>query len=167
MGAGIGNTLAGDPTALVAVLAVIAIFAWALYTIRRMSKDDVLARRRIADLEIRLNEAEAAIASEAHILVVWKGRDDQPERLVGSMHGTARMPSTLEELLDFGHWLERDSAVALIEALFELRNAGTPFNIGVRTLGDELLKADGSTAGGMATLRFRPLAGERRNVAAL
>ena len=30
-----------------------------------------------------------------------------------------------------------------------------------------MLEADGRTAGGLATLRFRPLAGERRNIAAL
>ena len=167
MGAGFGNFLMGDPIALVAVLAVLAVFAWAFHTVRRMAKDDIAARRRIADLEIRLNEAETAFASEAHVLVIWRGRDDMPDRVVGSMHGAARIPETPESLLDFCHWLERDSAMALIESLYELRNAGSPFNIGVRTLANELLEADGRTAGGFATLRFRPLAGERRNVAAL
>ena len=167
MGAGFGNTLAGDPIALVAVFAVLAVFAWAFYAVRRMAKDDSNARRRIADLEIRLNEAETAIASEAHVLVIWRGRDDVPERVVGSMHGAAHLPTSPETLLDFGHWLERDSAMALIESLLDLRNAGTPFNIGVRTLDNELLEADGRTAGGLATLRFRPLSGERRNIAAL
>ena len=167
MGAGFGNTLAGDPIALVAVFAVLAVFAWALYTVRRMAKDDFNARRRIADLEIRLNEAETAIASEAHVLVIWRGRDDVPERVVGSMHGAAHLPTSPETLLDFGHWLERDSTMALIESLHDLRGAGTPFNIGVRTLDNELLEADGRTAGGLAMLRFRPLSGERRNIAAL
>ena len=167
MGAGFGNFLMGDPIVLVAVLAVLAVFAWAFHTVRRMAKDDIAARRRIADLEIRLNEAETAFASEAHVLVIWRGRDDMPDRVVGSMHGAARIPETPESLLDFCHWLERDSAMALIESLYELRNAGSPFNIGVRTLANELLEADGRTAGGFATLRFRPLAGERRNVAAL
>jgi signal transduction histidine kinase len=167
MDAGIGNTLAGDPIALIAVLAVLAVFVWAIYSVRRMAKDDQANRRRIVDLEIRLNEAETALAAEAHVLVIWKGRDDQPDRIVGSMHGAARVPESPEALLDFGHWLERDSAIAIIESLYELRNTGTPFNIGVRTLANELLEADGRTAGGFATLRFRPLAGERRNVAAL
>ncbi|WP_373505233.1 ATP-binding protein [Aestuariivirga sp.] len=167
MGAGFGNTLAGDPIALIAVLAVLAVFAWALYSVRKMAKDDLSNRRRIADLEIRLNEAETAMASEAHVMIIWTGRDDRPDRIVGSMHGAAQLPSEPDMLLDFGYWLERDSAVALIEALHELRSAGTPFNIGIRTLANELLEADGRTAGGLATLRFRPLAGERRNMAAL
>ncbi len=167
MGAGIGSNIAGDPIALIAVLAVLGVFAWAFYTVRRMAKDDIANRRRIAELEIRLNEAETALASEAHVLIIWKGRDDAPERVVGSMHGAARMPEALPELLDFGHWLERDSAVALAQSLHELRHTGQPFNIAIRTLQNELLEADGRTAGGFATLRFRPLSGERRNVAAL
>lgn len=108
MGAGIGNYLLGDPVALVAVLAVLAVFGWAFLSVRRMAKDDSAARRRIADLEIRLNEAESAIASEAHVLVIWRGRDDTPDRIVGSMHGAAQVPETPGALLDFGHWLERE-----------------------------------------------------------
>ncbi len=167
MGAGFGNFIVGDPIALAAVLAVIAVVVWALFTVRRMVKDDSTARRRIADLEIRLNEAESAIASEAHVLIIWRGRGDRPERIAGSMHGAARLPEDPEALLNFAHWLDRDSALALVETLQNLRNTGDPFNIGVRTLADELLEADGRTAGGLATLRFRPLAGERRNAVAL
>ena len=48
-----------------------------------------------------------------------------------------------------------------------MRDHGTPFNIGIRTLDDELLEADGRTAGGLTTLRLRPLAGERRQVTEL
>ncbi len=167
MGAGFGNFIVGDPIALAAILAVIAVVVWALFTVRRLVKDDAAARRRIADLEIRLNEAESAIASEAHVLIIWRGRGDKPERIAGSMHGAARLPDDPAALLDFAHWLDRDSALALVESLYDLRNTGEPFNIGVRTLLNELLEADGRTAGGLATLRFRPLAGERRNVAAL
>ncbi len=93
MGAGFGNTIWGDPIALVAVLAVIAVFAWAFHSVRRMARDDIANRRRIAELEVRLNEAETAIASEAHVLIIWKGRDDVPERITGSMHGAAQLPS--------------------------------------------------------------------------
>jgi signal transduction histidine kinase len=90
-----------------------------------------------------------------------------PDRLVGSMHGAANVPTAIAQVADFRRWLDRDSAGALIECLDDLRHDGTPFNIAVKTLGGELLEADGRTAGGFATLRFRPLAGERRNIAAL
>ena len=48
-----------------------------------------------------------------------------------------------------------------------LREVGKPFNIGVKTLNNELLEADGRVAGGMATLRFRPLSGERQQITEL
>ena len=167
MGAGIGNTIAGDPILLIAILAALAVFAGALYSIRRMAKDDSAARRRIAELEIKLNEAEVAIAAEAHVLVIWHGRDGVAGRTIGSMRGAAQMPGDVAALLDFPAWLDRDSAEALSLTVTALRESGDAFNIGVRTLAGELLEADGRTAGGLATLRFRPLAGERRDITAL
>lgn len=167
MGAGFGNTIAEDPIMAIVVLAAFAVFAWALLAIRRMSKDDHAARRRIAELEIKLNETEVAIAAESHVLVVWQGRDDVPQRTVGSMRGAAQVPEDVAGLLNFPGWLDRDSADALADCVNQLRTSGQPFNIGVRTHANELLEADGRTAGGLATLRFRPLAGERRNITAL
>lgn len=167
MGAGFGNSLAGELIALTAVLAVIGAFALLLLTIRQRVRAEKSYLRRIDELESRLDEAESALAVESHVMLVWRGREHMPDRLVGSMHGAARLPATLTELADFHGWLDRDSAGALIACLDDLRHDGTPFNIAVKTLGDELLEADGRTAGGFATLRFRPLAGERRNIAAL
>ena len=150
MGAGIGNTIAGDPILLIAILAALAVFAGALYSIRRMAKDDSAARRRIAELEIKLNEAEVAIAAEAHVLVIWHGRDGVPGRTIGSMREAAQMPGDVAALLDFPAWLDRDSAEALSLTVTALRESGDAFNIGVRTLAGELLEADGRTAGGLA-----------------
>ncbi|WP_395661826.1 ATP-binding protein [Aestuariivirga sp.] len=167
MGAGFGNSLAGDWVALSAVLAVAGAFALLVFALRRRTREAASAQRRVAELETRLDESESALAAEAHVMLIWRGRDHMPDRLVGSMHGAASMPSALGEVADFRKWLDRDSAGALIECLDILRHDGTPFNIAVKTLGDELLEADGRTAGGFATLRFRPLAGDRRNIAAL
>lgn len=167
MGAGFGNSLAGDGIALTAVLAVIAVFLWALVSLRRLGREAGTARARVAELEIRLNEAETAISAEAHLLVIWRGRQPLPDRVLGSMHGAAQLPESMEDLIAFESWLDRDSAAALGECLSELRQDGTPFNIAIKSLAGELLEADGRTAGGLATLRFRPLAGERRNIANL
>ncbi|MCB1434248.1 MAG: hypothetical protein KDK75_17605, partial [Alphaproteobacteria bacterium] len=74
MGAGFGIS-SGESSIIVAAAVIgTAVLLWALYAIRRMSRQDVAARRRIADLEIRLNEAEVALASEPHVLVIWRGR---------------------------------------------------------------------------------------------
>jgi signal transduction histidine kinase len=165
MDAGFGSSLAGDGVALIAVLAVTGAFILTRRMLRRLGGSS--ARRRIADLEARLNEAETAIAAEAHVLVIWRGKNVLPDRVLGSMHGAATLPETPAALIDFPSWLDRDSASALSDCLHQLRQDATPFNIAIKTLADELLEADGRTAGGLATLRFRPLAGERRNIAAL
>lgn len=165
MDAGFGSSLAGDGIALTAVLALTGVFLITRRLLRRMGRTS--ARSRIADLEARLNEAETAIAAEAHVLVIWRGKNALPDRVLGSMHGAASLPEIPETLIDFASWLDRDSASALSDCLQQLRQDATPFNIAIKTLGDELLEADGRTAGGLATLRFRPLAGERRNIAAL
>jgi signal transduction histidine kinase len=167
MNAGFGNSLAGDPIALTAVLALIGVFCWALWSLRRMARGEDQARRRAAELELRLNEAEAALAAEAHVLLIWRGRSEKPDRVLGNMHGMAGVLPPREKLLDFAAWLTPDSAAALAGCLEGLRHDGTAFNIGIATKSGELLEADGRTAGGFATLRFRPLAGERRNIAAL
>ncbi|MGH6907277.1 MAG: ATP-binding protein [Aestuariivirga sp.] len=167
MDGGWGRIIAGDPAVLFAIFAAVAVFAWAFIAVRRMAGETFRVRRRVGELEIRLNEAETAIAAEAHVLVIWRGRDGIPERVMGSMHGAAQVPAKVEELLQFPAWLEHDSADALAGAVKTLRSAGTPFNLGVRTKANELLEADGRTAGGSAMLRFRPLAGERRQITEL
>jgi hypothetical protein len=88
MGAGFGNGLAGDPIALTAVLAVFGVFCWALLSLRRLARGEQAARRKAAELEIRLNEAEAALAAEAHVLLIWRGTDERPAAVTG---GTRRI----------------------------------------------------------------------------
>jgi signal transduction histidine kinase len=155
-------TISWDPFAAAVLSVAVAVIAWAYFVLRRLIKSERSAMERAAALEERLNEAEAALAAESHILIVWRGRDTEPERISGSMHGLASVPEEQATLLDFPRWLEGDSAAGLAENLSVLRKSGTNFNIGVKTLRGELLEADGSAAGSFATLRFRPTAGERR-----
>jgi signal transduction histidine kinase len=156
--------VAGDASlAVAAILFAIAVFIWAIFVIRRLTRDEARARRRITELEVELNEAEAALAAEPNILMIWRGRGAEPERIAGDMRGTVAVPQDASMLLDFPRWLEGESATTLGEALAAMREAGRPFNVGVRTRAGELIEADGRTAGGLATLRLRPLAGERRD----
>jgi signal transduction histidine kinase len=156
--------VAGDASlAIAAILFAIAVFIWAIFVIRRLTRDEARARRRITELEVALNEAEAALAAEPNILMIWRGRAAEPARIAGDMRGTVAVPQDVSMLLDFPRWLEAESAATLAEALSAMREAGRPFNIGVRTQAGELIEADGRTAGGLATLRLRPLAGERRD----
>jgi len=150
-----------DPLVSFLTFTSIAVFGWAYFVIRRLVGSESKARKRLSEMEVRLNEAESAFAAEAHVMVVWHGKQDTPSRIIGSMYGCANIPLTVAELLDFQSWLEPDSTGIIVAGLHALRDVGKPFNIGVRTRHNELLEADGRTAGGMATLRFRPLSGER------
>jgi PAS domain-containing protein len=144
-----------------------AVFFWAVIALRKMGRSESRARQRLAELELRLNEAESAFAAEAHVMVVWHGKTDVPKRIIGNMHDSATVPEKVDELLDFAAWLEADSSSMIETGIRTLREAGKAFNIGVRTKYNELLEADGRAAGGMATLRFRPLSGERQQITEL
>ena len=146
---------------LAVMLLAVVVFIWAFIVVRRMNSEQLESQARIGELETELNEAEAALTAEPHILFIWRGRDEQPEKIVGDMRSTANVPASQADLLNFNGWLVQESASALTQALHTMREAGTPFNIGVKTRSNELLEADGRAAGGLATLRLRPLAGER------
>jgi signal transduction histidine kinase len=150
-----------DPFVSFLTFACIGVFVWAYFVIRKLVSSETKARKRLSEMEVRLNEAESAFAAEAHVMVVWYGKQDVPARIIGSMYGNANVPQTVAELLDFPAWLEPDSSGMISAGVSALRDVGKAFNIGVRTRHNELLEADGRTAGGMATLRFRPLSGER------
>jgi signal transduction histidine kinase len=151
-----------EPLVFATIFAAAAVFLWALVVIRKLTREEHESRKRARDLEIQLNDTEAVLSAEPHRLIVWRGREGAPERIAGDLRGTANIPSKPEELLQFSGWLEPESAATLYKAVADMRAQGTPFNIGIRTVQNELLEADGRTAGGLTTLRLRPLAGERR-----
>lgn len=155
---------ASDPLTFTAIFAATAVFFWAFFVIRKLAREEQAADRRARELESQLNESEAILTAEPTILVIWHGRDGAPNKIAGDMKGVIRVPVDTAALLDFRSWLDPESADALIAAVAVMREQGTPFNIGIRTMEDELLEADGRTAGGSTTLRLRPLAGERRQV---
>ena len=139
---------------------LVMLISWIWFT--RLRRSLKRARARLGEVETQLNEAESALQSETQLLLTWRGREEQPDRLIGSMHGSVKMPSTIFELINFAAWLERDSSTVLASSLAELRKTGQSFNVAIKTNQGELLEADGRTAGAIATLRFRPLSGNRR-----
>jgi signal transduction histidine kinase len=149
------------------IFASIGVFVWAYFVVRKLVGSESKIRKRLSEMEVRLNEAESAFAAEAHVMIVWHGKEVMPSRIIGSMYGTADVPKSVNEILDFPAWLEADSSGMIMAGIVALRDVGKAFNIGVRTKNNELLEADGRTAGGMATLRFRPLSGERYQITEL
>ncbi|WP_119275124.1 sensor histidine kinase [Taklimakanibacter deserti] len=158
---------ADDPLTFSALFASAAVFLWAFFVIRKLIREEQAAERRARELETALNESEAILTAEPAVLMVWHGREGLPNRIAGDMRGVVKVPADKDRLLDFPSWLDAESAGALNDAVALMRDQGAPFNIGIRTLEDELLEADGRTAGGFTTLRLRPLAGERRQVTEL
>jgi signal transduction histidine kinase len=153
-----------DPLVFSALFASAAVFLWAFFVIRKLIREEQAAERRARDLETALNESEAILTAEPTVLIIWHGREGLPNRIAGDMRGVVKVPADHAALLDFPSWLDPESAGALNDAVALMRDQGTPFNIGIRTLEGELLEADGRTAGGFTTLRLRPLAGERLHV---
>jgi signal transduction histidine kinase/PAS domain-containing protein len=129
---------------------------------RKLHQDEASARRRLIDVERLLNEQQAAFESEPQIIISWRGRDAAPERVLGRINEMAGIPNDPAKIVDFNDWLERDSSSILLEAVSNLRGTGAGFNIAIKTLEGDLIEAAGRAAAGLATLRLRPLAGERR-----
>ncbi len=152
---------------IAALGAMAAGLALTFINLNRARRQLLSSQRRVGELEYQLNEVEAALYSESQILLVWRGQETAPHRMAGDMHGSADLPSTLEAVADFSGWLELDSVTELNENLSILRKSGRAFNIGVKTEKGELLEVDGRPAGAHATLRFRPLAGDRRQMTEL
>jgi signal transduction histidine kinase len=157
-------TTAASPLTYLAIFATVAVLIWALLVLRRLLRSASGSGRRLEELEAALNEAEAALAAEPNILVIWRGRDGPPERVINNMKGAARVPDSPEAIAEFSGWLEPESAATVESAIAEMRESGTPFNLGIMTAENQLLEADGRAAGGLATLRIRPLAGERADI---
>jgi len=140
---------------------LITLSAWALLTRYSSMRNEAVARLRATELEQRLSETETLLAAEPHLLFIWKGNDPMPYRLGGSLPDVKGIPEKPEDWVYFPKWLDSPSAETLAQGLAALKKDGTAFNFVVRTRGDELLEADGRTAGGLATLRLRRLTGER------
>ena len=135
--------------------------AWALLTRYSSMRDEAVARLRATELEQRLSETETLLAAEPHLLFIWNGNDGMPDRVGGSLPDVKGVPEKHEDWVYFPKWLDIASAETLSQGLASLKLDGTAFNFVVRTRADELLEADGRTAGGLATLRLRRLTGER------
>ena len=146
---------------------LVASLSLAVLSLRRTRSALAEMERRKGQLEFELNEIETAFKSDAQILMVWRSKALLPDRVAGSMHGVADVPETLNEAAHFETWLEPDSLAELGDKLEALKSEGRAFNIGVKTRKGELLEADGRAAGAHATLRLRPLAGDRRQMTEL
>lgn len=161
------STMFEDWSSFLGSLAGLAVLGFGFFVFRQhqtLKRNEEAARRRLVELERQLNESQAAIESEAQVMLTWRGRTELPERMIGNIHEIIGIPNNLNDLVNFPNWLDADSAVILSENVTNLRASGTGFNVAIKTLEGDLVEAAGRAAAGLATLRFRPLEGERRAV---
>ncbi len=118
-------------------------------------------KSRARSLEIRLNEAEALLASEPHALILWQESEENPLHVSVMMPDVEDVPRIAAELVRFETWLQGDSAMRLRRKIARLKARGEAFNIAIITLSGTVLEADGRVSGTYLALRIRPVFGER------
>ena len=99
-----------DPLSQIAILIAIAYLIWSFVAVRKLSRDAKKARDRVSEVEGQLNDSESALAAEPMILMVWRGREDAADRIVGGMRGAARVPTDAAGIENFAAWLDKESA---------------------------------------------------------
>jgi signal transduction histidine kinase len=150
---------------LLALVAGGAAFAVALIwgAMRKARRAIREAQEETAGLRRSLIATEAIIKAEPQVLVFWeqaKGLRVVTHSL-GSVQG---IPEGQRELLRFGGWLDARSAEELRQGLDRLFADGRPFNLLLKTNVGGHLEADGRAAGSRAVLRFRDVAGYKRDL---
>lgn len=132
----------------------------AAITSRRAVKS---ADTEIKNLRRELLTAEALIKAEPQVLVYWdQGRP--PVVVTHALSSVPGLPQSEATLLRYGMWLDAKSAGTLKDSLGALFSEGMPFNVILSTIAGGYLEADGRAAGGRAVLRFRDVAGYKRDL---
>src|SRR5690606_35912314 len=121
-------------------------------------------RDEVVELRRSLAAAEAIIKAEPQVLIFWQ----QGENMRVAAHTLTTVPGLPEDpqlLMRLGAWLEPEAARDLKAKLDTLFTQGQPFNLLLRTGAGGDVEADGRVSGGRAILRFRDIAGYRKQVA--
>lgn len=149
--------------------AMVAALASALWLIRergRIAEQNNALRTKLASKTVRLNHLETLTGAEGQQAIIWSSEDEKPV-IVGSLEKNTGAPSSREQLLAFGRWLDPKSAAYLDNSLGDLRDNAEPFHHVLKTLSGTPLEVRGRTSGGSAILQFADLSDERRRHALL
>ncbi|GGE32716.1 two-component sensor histidine kinase [Agaricicola taiwanensis] len=142
----------------VAVTAVTSSLMLVRYRSRALLNERT-ASSQISALRARLDRAEVLASTEPQIVIIYEGRDSEPE-ITGSLPEAQLPPG--KRILGFGAWLQPHDAAALEHAVEVLRTKGIGFRLdGVTRFGDHVL-VDGRVLGAQALVRIRDVTGEAR-----
>ncbi len=118
------------------------------------------------ELKRNLATAEALVKAEPQVLVYWE-QGKGLKVVTHTLTGIRGLPANQPELLRFGYWLDQKSAASLKAGLDELFADGRPFNLILRTAAGGHVEADGRAAGARAVLRFKDVAGYKRDLSVI
>ena len=156
----LGQILAG--TVMLGAAAAMATLLWRSWLQQRWRT--FKRRDEVGELRRNLAAAEAILKAEPQVLIFWQ----QGENMRVAAHTLTTVPGLPEDpqlLMRLGAWLEPAAARELKAMLDTLFTAGRPFNLLVRTAAGGDVEADGRVSGGRAILRFRDVAGYRKQIA--
>lgn len=130
----------------------------------RQARDEAVLEAE--QLRVSERTLELILAAEPQTLLTWT-EGGSVRLLATNVPPSFGVPTAAAPLLRFTDWLDATSASELEEALDALSEKGTAFNLSLRTKHDMPVEADGRTAGGAMTLKFREPAGRRLEAADL
>ncbi len=131
---------------------------------RQFADKERKSSEQLGELKARVERAEGLLEADQQILVVWDPAGDSV-KLHCDPGASRDLPQQSGDVLAFGKWLSPESAGELDYLVERLRRFGEAFNVMLKTRGDGYIEADGRIAAGRAVLRFRDLAGQRRELA--
>lgn len=135
----------------------------AITTTRRQARR---AQDESRELRRALAAAEALIKAEPQVLMHWEqGRGISV--VTNTLTGVPGLPTNTGELIRFNFWLDQKSNAALKSALDVLLSEGRAFNLILKTAAGGHVEADGRAAGGRAVLRFKDVAGYKRDLSVI
>lgn len=135
----------------------------AITTTRRQARR---AQDEARELRRALAAAEALIKAEPQVLMHWEqGRGIAV--VTNTLTGVPGLPTNTGELVRFNFWLDQKSNAALKSALDGLLSEGRAFNLILKTAAGGHVEADGRAAGGRAVLRFKDVAGYKRDLSVI
>jgi signal transduction histidine kinase len=156
----LGQILAG--TVMLGAAAAMVTLLWRTWLQQRWRAWQ--RRDEVGELRRNLAAAEAILNAEPQVLIFWQ----QGENMRVAAHTLTSVPGVPEDpqqLMRLGAWLEPEAAHDLKAKLDTLFTQGRPFNLLVRTAAGGDVEADGRVSGGRAILRFRDVAGYRKQLA--
>ena len=112
------------------------------------------ARRHAESLSRERSSLQSLLAVEPQIMVRWEN-GAAPEIAASTLDAGLNLPENCDDLLNFGSWLEKRSAILLQKQLDQLVEAGTGFSQEIETQSGLMLDVTGRASGSNAVLKIK------------